>query len=66
MTVAEKLTRAIAAQQTEVDRLVDVAKTQLPAANARLTELTKMLGRLTPNIEEIVTVCHAAGIRLDE
>lgn len=64
-TVAEKLQTAIDAQQREVDRLQAVATTELPAAKAKLTQLTTMLTKVTPALESAVAALKANGVKID-
>lgn len=66
MTLAEKLDKAISQQQAEVDRLVAVAKEDLPKAQAKLAELQAMAKQVTKELEGAYVTCKALGIRLDD
>lgn len=52
-TLASKVQRAIARQQIEVDRLVQVATVELPAARTRLAQLTALQSRITGPVESL-------------
>lgn len=47
MILADKILRAVNAQLAEVDRLTRAAETELPAAKARLADLTALQARVT-------------------
>ncbi len=66
-TLSEKLVLAIAAQQGEVTRMTDVAKSDLPLAQARLRQLQGLLDQVkaNPDIEAGYAVAKNLGIRLD-
>ncbi len=66
MTLAEKLAAAIVTQQAEVDRLTTASTVDLAAARAKLQSLQQMATRVTPQVEQVITVAKAAGIRLDD
>ncbi len=66
MTLAEKLAAAIVTQQAEVDRLTTASTVDLAAARAKLQALQQMAARVTPQLEQVITVAKAAGIRLDD
>lgn len=66
-TLREKLDTAIASQQGEVDRLVNVAKQDLPKAQATLSQLQGLSDQLTknPDVEAGYAVLKTLGIPLD-
>ena len=66
MTLGEKLSKAITAQQAEVDRLTTATTVDLAAARSKLQTLQQMALRVTPQVEQVITVAKAAGIRLDD
>lgn len=67
MTLREKLDAAIAAQQGEVDRMVDVAKAELPKAQATLQQLQTLAAQLekNPDVEAGYAALKTLGIALD-
>lgn len=65
-SLTDKLASAIAAQQQEVARLVDVAKVALPQAQARLKELTDLAAsKQIAVIDAAIETLKTHGIRLD-
>lgn len=50
-TVADRLTVEIESQQSEVDRLTQVATIDLPAAQSKLDALKQLAGEVTPEFE---------------
>jgi hypothetical protein len=66
LTLAAKLAAAIVVQQAEVDRLTTATTVDLAAARQKLQTLQQMAGRITPQLEQVITVAKAAGIRLDD
>lgn len=66
-TLREKLDAAIAAQQGEVDRMIDVAKAELPKAQAILAQLQALSDQLmkNPDVEAGYAVLKTLGITLD-
>lgn len=66
-TLREKLDAAIAAQQGEVDRMVDVAKIELPKAQAVLDQLRGLSAQLekNPDVEAGYVALKALGVKLD-
>ena len=66
-TLREKLDAALAAQQGEVDRLIGVAKTDLPKAQEQLAILQKLSDQLerNPDVEAGYATLKQLGIRLD-
>ncbi len=65
-TLTEKLQAAIDTQRGDVERLVNVAKVDLPAAQARLATLDGMLKRITPELEESYVAVKKLGIKFDD
>lgn len=67
VTLREKLDAAIASQQGEVDRMVDVAKKELPKAQAVLAQLQGLAGQLdkNPDVEAGYAALKALGVKLD-
>lgn len=66
-TLRDKLVAAIATQQGEVDRLLNVAKEDLPKAQTVLAELQGLLGQLdkNPDVEAGYAAIRGLGIKLD-
>lgn len=66
-TLREKLETAIAHQQGEVDRLINVAKADLPKAQAVLVHLQALLGQLekNPDVEAGYAALKTLGVKLD-
>lgn len=66
-TLREKLDAAIVSQQGEVERLTNVAKADLPKAQAVLTQLQGLSDQLTknPDVEAGYAVLKTLGIPLD-
>jgi hypothetical protein len=66
-TLREKLDAAITQQQGEVDRLVEVAKVDLPKARAVLQQLSALSDQLekNPDVESGYAALKALGVKLD-
>lgn len=66
-TLREKLDTALTAQQSEVDRLLEVAKVDLPKARQTLAQLQALSDQLTknPDVEAGYAVLKTLGIKLD-
>lgn len=67
LTLREKLDRALSQQQGEVDRLTNVAKEDLPRAQATLTQLQQLSDMLekNPTVEQGYAALKTLGIKLD-
>jgi hypothetical protein len=66
-TLREKIDAAIASQQGEVERLANVAKIELPAAQMQLRQLRALADQLekTPEVEAGYAALKTLGIKLD-
>lgn len=66
-TLREKLDGALAAQQSEIDRLTNVLKEDLPKAQQTLTQLQALSDQLmkNPDVEAGYAVLKTLGIALD-
>lgn len=67
MTLREKLNIALSQQQGEVDRLTNVAKEDLPKAQAILAQLVQLSDMLekNPTVEQGYAALKTLGIKLD-
>lgn len=66
-TLREKLSAAIKQQQGEVDRMIDVAKVELPKARAALQQLEALSAQLekNPDVEAGYATLKTLGVKLD-
>jgi len=66
MILADKLAKAVEQQKAEVARLTQVVKVDLPAAQARLTQLQSIASKVTPTMEAAFSALKTSQIKLDD